>query len=957
MKYISLTSLVDAYSRNAKTTSNKFWGVLGILYAIRETILPGKSYSFNSDLTAQFLEDLFNLGDKKEYSSSRNKYYAMFSKVWFDRLGTLMCSEKPNFYDVSAWFFRRQSFSSNPSLTDLMNLFSQYTGLSTTQMQSLFSFDTRELLYSDSLYQDRELLEELSKTIPNKNNFTCIAADGKFIKSNPGAFGSAPFIQTLYSAQQSTECLFLTQFPIAEYYFTENSKENILKSTSQADTEIVVEDSTLKQFAYKFFKYLYDLDRFSAFWTAASNGTGWNEATFRTIKDSEKGIYLSGFLRADKNNDGQYFPNGFELDGHTWYLSTNWCKQEFVPDTNSRYGLSAIGLQRLIEYFYPSYTMEISDSGYRLIRTVPPTKSFESKILPEFWNHVGQTVLDIDEDFSKLPRYYHKGHIRVRTNYGGACNFSIGYYDPESGRVNKAVTFQFDGKSEAQTFYLDIDTKDSKAFAKFIHVFNNAYQGIFEISIDGDKYSFLDLREIPTEPYRSSKRRQVIYFGAPGTGKSFEVNKIVKAEAPKRNIRTTFHPDTDYSSFVGCYKPTMRDGQIEYAFTAQAFINAYIGAWSDISKPFYLVIEEINRGNCAQIFGDIFQLLDRNADGESNYGIKPDSDLQNYIENKLGLISNIPEEIRSGEQMRLPSNLFIYATMNTSDQSLFPIDSAFKRRWDMRYTAIKPGEKDHVLVVGGHRYNWTSFIRKVNEKIFDLTKSEDKQLGYWFISPDSNNEIDWELFVSKAIFYVWNDVVKDYATMEKEDSPFGKKFAFTTFYNEHGEPIIEQTVAFLDKLEVEKLPSPKEYSSNEENSEVVSEPEVEYSDEDSGDDESQDGRGRDNTKYQINGTGKIGKKYLAYELIKQYIQDHPEQSAFDVVKAWKSLGDLVSHFVELQEEFDTRTDKKPRVKVVECNGEKIYVSTNGWGGKVKMQELISAVEAKDWGLNITEYQA
>lgn len=807
MKYISLTSLVAAYNRNAKITSNKFWGVLGILYAIRESILPGKSYFVNPDISAQFLEDLFNLGDKKEYSGSRKKYYAMFSKVWFDRLGSLMCSEQPNFFDVAAWFFRRESFSATPTHTDLVKLFTQYTGLSEVQMNTLFSFEPREIQYVDNLYQEKQLLDELEETIPNQKDYTCIGADGKFIKSNPGAFGSAPFIQTLYSSQESSECLFLTQFPIFDYYFTEDSSAEIQKSNLVSEQEIVVEDSTLKQFAYKFFKYLYDLDRFSAFWTAASNGTGWNEATFRTIKDSEKGIYLSGFLRADKNDDGQYFPNGFDLDGHTWYLSTNWCKQEFVPDTNNRYGLSAIGMKRLIEYYYPSYTMEISDSGYRLIRTVPPTKSFESKILPEFWNHVGQIVLEIDEDFSKLPRYYHKGHIRVRTNYGGACNFSIGYYDAESGRVNKDVTFQFDGKNAAQTFYLDIEIKDPKAFAKFIPVFNNAYQGLFEISIEGDKYSFLDLREVPSEPYRSSKRRQVIYFGAPGTGKSFEVNRIVKAEAPKRNIRTTFHPDTDYSSFVGCYKPTMRDGQIEYAFTAQAFINAYIGAWSDLSKPFYLVIEEINRGNCAQIFGDIFQLLDRNADGESNYGIKPDTDLQNYIENKLGLISNIPEEIRSGEQMRLPSNLFIYATMNTSDQSLFPIDSAFKRRWDMRYTAIKPGEKDHVLVVGGHRYNWTSFIRKVNEKIFDLTKSEDKQLGYWFISPDSNNEIDWELFVSKAIFYIWNDVVKDYATMEKEDSPFGKKFAFTTFYNEHGEPIIEQTVAFLDKLEVEKLPS------------------------------------------------------------------------------------------------------------------------------------------------------
>ena len=320
-------------------------------------------------------------------------------------------------------------------------------------------------------------------------------------------------------------------------------------------------------------------------------------------------------------------------------------------------------------------------------------------------------------------------------------------------------------------------------------------------------WPFLSLYCVPSilpKKYHN-KSRQVIYFGAPGTGKSHAVDKILKTEAPKRNIRTTFHPDSDYSSFVGCFKPTMRNGNIEYAFTAQAFINAYVEAWCDISHPFYLVIEEINRGNCAQIFGDIFQLLDRNQTGESSYAIKPDTDLQSYIADKLSLIPNIPEEIRSGKEMRLPSNLFIYATMNTSDQSLFPIDSAFKRRWDWKYTAIKLADSEHIIVVGNSRFSWTSFIRNVNTKIYNLTRSEDKQLGYWFIKPDEHNNIDWELFVSKALFYIWNDIVKDYASMENEDSPFGKKFSFTTFFDEDGNPIKEQVIAFLEALKVDQV--------------------------------------------------------------------------------------------------------------------------------------------------------
>lgn len=461
-----------------------------------------------------------------------------------------------------------------------------------------------------------------------------------------------------------------------------------------------------------------------------------------------------------------------------------------------------------------------------------------------------------------------------------------------------------------------------------------------------DDYPFDSDSAIESKPELMpiSGPRQVIYFGAPGTGKSRAVNNIVKERAPKNNIRTTFHPDSDYSSFVGCYKPTMRDGKIEYAFTAQAFIKAYIGAWSDISKPYFLVIEEINRGNCAQIFGDIFQLLDRENSGESSYGIKPDSDLQNYIAERLESISEIPVEIASGEEMRLPSNFFIYATMNTSDQSLFPIDSAFKRRWDWRYTAIKPSNTDHSINVKGVRYNWTSFIREVNKKILDLTKSEDKQLGYWFIKPDEDGNIDWELFVSKALFYLWNDVIKDYATLEKADSPFGRNYAFTTFFDENGKPIADRVIAFLDALKVEKL-----IDTSDNTPEGISEEENEESEEDDA-----TSLGKDRTKYSINGEGRFGKNILATELVRKYIETHPDATAFDVVKAFRGLGNLVSHFVELQEEFDQREDQNPRVKTVSCKNENIYVSTNGWGGNDKMRELIDGVHSKDWGLTISE---
>ena len=275
----------------------------------------------------------------------------------------------------------------------------------------------------------------------------------------------------------------------------------------------------------------------------------------------------------------------------------------------------------------------------------------------------------------------------------------------------------------------------------------------------------------------SSVPLQQIFFGAPGVGKSHHLKSVYRNEDDV--IRITFHPETDYSSFVGCYKPQSEGNEIVYKFQGQAFAEAYVKAWrrlvgSDENKDIFLVIEEINRGNCAQIFGDIFQLLDRNDQGYSDYSVIPDKDLQSYLSEQFAEIKDeltqINKGIADGSSMVLPPNLHILATMNTSDQSLFPIDSAFKRRWDWVYMPIetKPIDKDGNVVLrnieaSSNTYDWGEFIDKVNSRIFQTTESEDKQLGFWFIKPKSGNTtISVNDFVSKVIFFLWNDIYKDY---------------------------------------------------------------------------------------------------------------------------------------------------------------------------------------------------
>lgn len=336
--------------------------------------------------------------------------------------------------------------------------------------------------------------------------------------------------------------------------------------------------------------------------------------------------------------------------------------------------------------------------------------------------------------------------------------------------------------------------------------------------------------------------RQIIYYGAPGTGKSHKIKGMLEGVATENIFRTTFHPDSDYSTFVGAYKPTMKkhyryDGKakakyyedddlagakkdetiidkvIEYDFVPQAFIKAYTRAYQT-DENVYLIIEEINRGNCAQIFGDLFQLLDRDENGISEYKIKADADIVNYLEEELGKDN---AGIKDGE-LYLPSNLYIYATMNTSDQSLFPIDSAFKRRWDWEYEPIKYKNTDWRIDINGNKYSWTSFQKEVNKRIFDDTNSEDKMLGDYFVKANNENVISEKLFVNKVLFYLWNDVCKDGdSDIFKIDDKTDVKFS--DLYGENGTKML---LGMMDHLGVELISEEVQSESEDHSDETVS---------------------------------------------------------------------------------------------------------------------------------------
>lgn len=539
--------------------------------------------------------------------------------------------------------------------------------------------------------------------------------------------------------------------------------------------------------------------------------------------------------------------------------------KEFLKhDKNDNYAFRSNALSHYKHFLYArDYFKRIADEDKK--EDIQSTKKLlkETNNIVDFWGFVLKVILKYDENLSKLEERLNYNTVTVGFKF---CRFGKKVEslklvtDPRrQDDCDTSITWVL--KGEEYCFLKEQTLQSLEIFANNI---NEIYGDKYLIEIDNNSYRLYELDSRKYEQNTDVKKeededkplefgdftpRQIIYYGAPGTGKSHTIKKE-EDEGKITCIRTTFHPDSDYATFVGCYKPhKIKDSQcLTYEFVEQAFLEAYKQAWMNPEEEIALVIEEINRGNCAQVFGDIFQLLDRSDDGWSTYPIKADTDIAEHLKElriqgytatmnkRFGLDKEGKDRYPDRDWfgfMALPPNMSILATMNTSDQSLFPIDSAFKRRWDWKYIKIKKGKNENGEELGWNiqikdangepvkiidentTLSWWNFIQKVNEIIASMTSSADKQLGYFFCKPSEKaNETDEkptiitaDTLVGKVIFYLWNDVFKDYGfedaslftyQEEKNGKKTEKDLAFADFYDEEGEQV--NTVRLVDFL-------------------------------------------------------------------------------------------------------------------------------------------------------------
>lgn len=295
---------------------------------------------------------------------------------------------------------------------------------------------------------------------------------------------------------------------------------------------------------------------------------------------------------------------------------------------------------------------------------------------------------------------------------------------------------------------------------------------IYNVDMDYDD-PIIDIDDSMSVDFDSVERvkggMNTLLYGVPGSGKSWTIEKEY-CDDESRMERLVFHPDYTYSDFIGQILPNVSDGIVSYKFTEGPFTSLVKKAYTNPKKMFYLIIEEINRGNAPAIFGEVFQLLDRKDDGTSEYGIT-NVDIANIVYNN------------PNKKVRIPSNMSIIGTMNTSDQNVFTLDTAFQRRWNMRMI-------ENTFV--GHDYarttildtgvTWQRFCEVINNEIVTknirMTSSEDKRLGTYFVraadleyheEADNNDLSEKEQiqarllnyrFAEKVLKYLWDDAFK-----------------------------------------------------------------------------------------------------------------------------------------------------------------------------------------------------
>ena len=544
---------------------------------------------------------------------------------------------------------------------------------------------------------------------------------------------------------------------------------------------------------------------------------------FNNLFDNENDReYFKQFLDSESFRPGKKFFNGDNVRSTKDIFGSCILKKLNVPDSSSNY------LGNIVYYLVQDVSL------YQKIKTtIFKTAIARSSTAAEFLRIVLTNTLIFDNNFSAIHDFDNNSTAFLKLN-----GFNVGRNSnnlpTRNSDYDSTISWLFNGIK----YYANLEITQNDMETLFFPAYNHAYNHIFSLAKESNQYVMWRLKN--AREIKKFTPNQIIYYGVPGCGKSHQIQEDLKkkgiTEENHQQKRVVFHPDYCNADFVGQILPvTKNGGGIRYQFKAGPFTKILREAYENPTKEYALIIEEINRGNAAAIFGDLFQLLDRKKEndsietvngnsygpGWSDYCIENDyinayfrgaydsEDVPNPLPPKM--LGNIT--FNDNVDIRLPPNLSIFATMNTSDQNVFTLDNAFQRRREMKQISndlahddpAADTTKQYDQIIGNTNVKWGDFREKINEIIMQsaeengLSSMEDKRLGGWFITPKKEPnaaegetpKITDEAFAEKVLKYLWDDAFKfdrpkhfgEIKTLEDLTKEF-KKEGFKVFEDE-----------------------------------------------------------------------------------------------------------------------------------------------------------------------------
>lgn len=757
--YYLTSDVIKQANDNIKKLDAKVGGLLCILSCLDEIIEENKSYTIDGRILRKQLRFVF---DKVFESPSDNAKpsYIIFAVNWYDTFFKKYIKEKIDLLSCAVFFLRRHTFERELTNKELIDTFVKEYHLEKLKDHWFLEKNGLQLEYNQSDVEENQ--REFYKKMGYSRDFRSLLFNG-VIQKSAADLKAAGQIQTLYSGSGIQSCFLLSDEQLDRYYIMSNTIQNTRLNKNDFSREVLTPEWFNKN--GKAFKYMDE----------------------EALKEREAFLkkYNTDIL---KNLEGMMLLRKIFLNGNN---NDNLC---YELEFNKKL-VELFGSIRGVAYKYGLFYSPENQSWVTGSSKKPQFLTSEEAIAvgTEIRDYLiaGADVLNKYEGIEKLDDYRNLfEELNEATGGYGNRIWFLKYYQMLAPDLfppiysEKAQEIVLNAIGEIPDDNPIVRMGQVQQFIKKCEVspvvFSKTFWSIYNpnnVEIEGETEEITDSIKYETK-YDSSFSRNRILFGAPGTGKSFTLNKEAKSLIVQENNanyeRVTFHPDYSYANFVGSYKPVPTidsDGSnaITYVYVPGPFMRVYVNALRNSGTgnitPFLLIIEEINRANVAAVFGDIFQLLDRGDNFVSEYPIQASEDVKKYLAKELGGVPNDYTEIK------LPDNLFIWATMNSADQGVFPMDTAFKRRWDFTYIGINENEVgivdyDFTLGVGEYKrtVNWNELRKAINNKLSEFNINEDKLLGPYFISKSILDSKDSSKFIktfkNKVLMYLFDDAAK-----------------------------------------------------------------------------------------------------------------------------------------------------------------------------------------------------